>query len=259
MKAMYLAIVSLGVFVTPNAFGQFGPRTFTHDLNADNVPERITVSGSSVEITSPTSKIVRKYSVGAWNYVQFANLDSRPGDEVLVTNLQTINGVSMPARATVISYLINLAKPYSVDRPNYMQIRDLDGLPGQEVVFTNLWTLQGVPEPAQARIISSRNRTLTSYDVGRPNYMQFAELDGAPGEEMLFTSLRTINTFPQPAQATVLDFRLKTVQTFSVGAASSFKLVPRHGKAGNDIVFLRTTGAPITIFFNGATHTFAKK
>ena len=101
--------------------------------------------------------------------------------------------------------------------------------------------------------------TLTSYYVGRPNHMEFAELDGEAGDEMLFTSLRAINTFPQPAQVTVLDFRLKKVQTFSVGAASSYKLVPRRGKAGNDVVFQRNTGAPVTIFYNDATHTFAKR
>lgn len=258
MKTPFLpTIVSL--LLTSTAFAQFGPRTFSHDLNADNVAERISVSGATVQVTSPTSNIVRKYSVGAWNQLQFGEFDGRPGDEILITNLQTINGVPMAARATVISYLINLAKPYSVGTPNHLQIHDLDGLPGAEVVFTNLWTINGAAQSAQARIISSRYRTLTSYSIGRPNRKEFAELNGLPGDEMLFTSLWTINTIPQPAQATVLDFRNKKVQTFSVGAASSYRLVPRQGKPGHDVVFQRRTGAPITIFYNDATRTYAKR
>jgi hypothetical protein len=258
MKRAFLLTI-IGLLLTSTGFAQFGPRTFRHDLNADNVPENISVSGSTAQITSRTSKIVRKYSVGAWNYVQFAELNGRPGDEILVTNLQTIQGRPMAARATVISYLINLAKPYSVGNPNYMQIHDLDGLPGSEVVFTNLWVVQGVAQPAQARIISSRNRTLTSYYIGRPSRKEFAELNGEPGDEMLFTSLWTINTIPQPAQAAVVDFRNKRAQIFSVGAASSYSLVPRRGKAGHDVVFQRRTGAPITIFYNNATRAFARR
>lgn len=257
MKSTLLAIVLLSLVAGLPAFGQ-SPMTFRHDLNGDGAPEAISISGTNADITSPGAK-VRRYPVGDWNYVQFAELDGRPGDEMLITNLKSFSGVPQPARATVITFLINLAKPYSIGSPNYMQLRELDGQPGLEVVFTNLWSLQGVPQPAAVRILSSHHRTLTSYSVGGVNHMEFAEMDGQPGDEILFTSLRTINTIPQPAIAAVVDFRAKTVQKFSVGNATSYSWVRRKGKPGSEVVFTRRTGAPITVFYDDASHTFAKR
>jgi hypothetical protein len=215
----------------------FGQSIFNHDLDSDGLPETITINGTAVRITSRASSIVRQYRVSAWNSIQFAALNDRPGDEILFTNLRTINGNPLPSQATVIAYTFNLAKTYDVGSPNQVQLHELNGLPGAEVIFTNLRLINGLSQPAKVAVVNSRSRSLATYDIGSGAHLRFAELDGRPGDEMLFTNLRTINGAARPAQATVIAYAANLAKTYAVGSPNSVRLHELDERPGAEVIF----------------------
>jgi len=137
---------------------------------------------------------------------------------VLFTNVRSINGVGLPATATVLTARTQDVHTYQVGSPNAMQIADLDGQPGSEVLFTNVRSINGVGLPATATVLTIRTQDVHSYQVGSPNAMQIADLDGQPGSEVLFTNVRSINGVGLPATATVLTIRTQDVHSYQVGS-----------------------------------------
>lgn len=214
----------------------FADTTFKTDLNADGILETVTVGATSVQIAS-SGKPVRQYKISQWNYYGLAKLDDLPGEEIYFTNLRTLQGVGQPSQASVISYAANVVKTYDVGPPNGVQLRELDGEPGLEMVFSNLWTINGVPQPAEVTVISSRKRSVARYDVQKPNFMQFGELNGRPGEEMLFTNVRTINGSAQPGKATLVIYLINLVVTYDVGRPNFVQFHELDGYDGLEAVF----------------------
>jgi len=97
--------------------------------NFDGVPgvETATITGNSVRITSQNSNLDLQFTIGNWNQVQQVDLDGQPGNELLFTNVRSINGVGLPATATVLTARTQDVHTYQVGSPNAMQIADLDG------------------------------------------------------------------------------------------------------------------------------------
>lgn len=228
-----LAIISIALCLCSRSLAN---TTFKADLNADGILETVTVGVTSVQIAS-SGRPMRQYKISQWNYYGLAKLDDLPGEEIYFTNLRTIQGAGQPSQASVISYAANIVKTHDVGRPNRVQLRELDGEPGLEMIFSNLWTINGVPQPAEVTVISSRKHSVARYDVQKPNFMQFGELNSRPGEEMLFTNVRTINGSAQPAKATLVIYLINLVATYDVGRPNFVQLHELDGYAGLEAVF----------------------
>jgi uncharacterized protein YrzB (UPF0473 family) len=219
----------------------------------DGVPglEFATITADTVRITSLNSTVIRQYSVARWNRVQQLDLDGQPGNELLFTNLRTINGVAQSAKATVVTHRLGEVRTYDVGKPNHLEVFGLDDQVGKEVLFTNLWIVNGFPQPAQAIVLTHRIREVRTYNVGRPNHFEIVKLDNKPGREVLFTNLMRINGFPQFADATILTHRIHDVRTYNVGRPLYFRVTDLDGNAGDEVAFIKQDNvAVITHFLN---------
>lgn len=180
---------------------------------------------------------IRTYEVGKPNALQVVDLDGYSGSELLFTNLNVTGGVGQPAKASIVDSRLGQVRTYDVGRPNALQLVDLDGNSGPELLFTNVNVIAGVPQPAQATVVSSRSQSVQTYSVGQPNALQTAELDGSAGSEVLFTNLRTVAGVQQQVTATILSARNQQVSSYSAGAPNSFQIVELNGVAGNEVLF----------------------
>src|SRR5260370_1286364 len=93
--------------------------------------------------------------------------------------------------------------------PSRTLVGDLDGLGGLDVATITESTV---------RITSYRTGASADYAISRWSSVQLADLDGVPGQELLFTDLFSSGTTPQPATATVVTQRTKTVDSYDVGS-----------------------------------------
>jgi len=177
------------------------------------------------------------FEVGRVKDFRVAELDGAAGSEVLFTNMQSIAGVPQRARAAMLVYRRQQVDNYDIGQPNSLTLEELDGTAASEVVLTNLRTVGGVPQPAQVSILTGRTRTIDTFELGQPNAFQFAELDGAAGNEILFTNLNVSGGVGQPAKATLVNARLRQSRTFDVGTPNAVQLVDLDGIAGQEIVF----------------------
>jgi len=127
---------------------------------------------------------------------------------------------------------------YDAGRANRLQLVDLDGQPGSEMLFTNLFTINGFGQPAQATVITPRTGAAKTYDVGSPSSMMVAELDGAPGQELIFASGTSIS---------VLTHRTQEFTTYQTGRWNSFYVADFDGVAGDEIRVSLANGKLLTI------------
>jgi|GEM_PF-5094821 len=202
----------------------------------------VVVGGGAGELAQATVLSVRNgqattFEVGRVKDFRVAELDGAAGSEVLFTNMQSIAGVPQRARAAMLVYRRQQVDNYDIGQPNSLTLEELDGTAASEVVLTNLRTVGGVPQPAQVSILTGRTRTIDTFELGQPNAFQFAELDGAAGNEILFTNLNVSGGVGQPAKATLVNARLRQSRTFDVGTPNAVQLVDLDGIAGQEIVF----------------------
>ncbi len=211
--------------------------TISGDFDGTPGIEIASITGTSVRITSITTGAVRQYTVANWRSIQQADLDGQPGNELLFTNLLTINGFAQQAQATVLADRKRDVRTFDLGRPNRLQLVELDDQAGSEVLFTNLLTINGFAQPAQATVLTYSGRNVRTYELGRPNRMQLAELEGQPGSEVLFTNFLRINGVAQPAQVTILTHRGRDVRTYNVGNVADMELVELDGQPGSELLF----------------------
>jgi hypothetical protein len=177
------------------------------------------------------SQQAKTYSVGKPNAFQLADLDGNAGPEVLFTNVNVIAGAAQPAQATILSARAQSTRTYNVGTPNAFQIADLDGNTGGEVLFTNLSAIAGVGQSAKATVLNSRTQQAITYDVGRPNAMQLADLDGSWAWRT-FTNVNVVAGVPQIARDNP-QFPAAEVRTYESGRPNALSW-PVDGNAGSD-------------------------
>jgi DNA primase len=166
-----------------------------------------------------------------------SDLDGNLGDEVLFTNLNVTGGVGTSAQATILSSRTQQVRTFDVGKPNQYQLAELDGVDGNEVLFTNVHVSGGVAQPAVATVLTGRTLQANTYNVGKPDAFQVVDLDGVAGSEVLFTNLNSAAVTSQPAQATVLTAWSHQTTFYNVGHPNSFQVVELDGQAGAEVLF----------------------
>jgi glyoxylate utilization-related uncharacterized protein len=213
--------------------GRSGPEVlFTNVRTINGIPQP-----STAVVLTYAKREIRSYDVGNTNFLQVADLDGLNGPEVLFTNLRSINGSPQEATAVVLNHSSSSVQSYNIGRPLQMQIVDLDGRSGPEVLFTNVRTINGIPQPSTAVVLTYAKREIRSYDVGTPNSLQVADLDGLNGPEVLFTNLRSINGSPQESTAVVLNHSSSSVQSYNIGRPLQMQIVDLDGRSGPEVLF----------------------
>jgi len=192
---------------------------------------------AKASILTARSQQLRTYDLDEPNDMRFVELDGAAGEEVLFTNLLVSGGVGTRAQASILSARYQSIHDFDVQSPNAMQLAELDGVAGDEVLFTNVNVVGGVAQQAQATVLSGRSLQARTYDVGRPRAFQLAELDGVAGNEVLFNDLNLVGGAPELAVATLLNARTRTVRSFDVGRPRSFQLLDLDGTAGTEVLF----------------------
>lgn len=195
-------------------------------INGFAQPSRATVLDARQGIAST-------YDVGRASTMQAAELDGQPGDELLFTNLSTINGFPVASQATIVSQRSRTAKTFDVGSPSTLRVADLDGQPGQEVVFTNMASPLGRPLAATATILTARTGSLSTYDVGNPLYMTVADLDGQPGAELAFVGI---------GSAVVITARTGSRDVYQVPSWMFYLVQEQNSDGVNDLVFVLSNG-----------------
>jgi hypothetical protein len=76
-----------------------------------------------------------------------------------------------------------------------------------------------------------------TFDVGRPNAFELADLDGVAGPEVLFTNVNLVAGVAQLAQATVLTARTMQAKSFDVARPNTFQVIDLDGVAGLEVLF----------------------
>jgi hypothetical protein len=122
------------------------------------------VSGRQIAILTDTTAQITTLATGATHYynikfcisVHITSFDGKPGSEVLFTDVRAINGIGQRAHATVLTDRTQSVRTYDVGSPNAFQVVDLDGQPGNEVVFTN--TLK-----RQKTVLTDRTKSMITF------------------------------------------------------------------------------------------------
>lgn len=79
------------------------PLSIVADLDGVPAMEVASLENNRLVIRSAVGLPERTYNVGAFNRIHAADLDSKPGSELLLTNLQTVGTQIQESRATVVS------------------------------------------------------------------------------------------------------------------------------------------------------------
>ena len=205
---------------------------FTNVRTLNGVPQP-----ASTSILAYASDSLQTYDIGSPNQFDFVNLDGTGGDEIVYTNVRTVNGAAQPATATVLNHTDRRVNHYSVGSPNRVNFVNLDGAGGPEAVFNNMRVVGGVPQPATTSVLSYDDDLVSTYDVGAPNQYEFADLDGTGGVEIVYSNVRSVNGVPQRATATILNQTARNVKSYAVGSPNRLSIVDLDGVAGSELLF----------------------
>lgn len=211
--------------------------TITADLDGISPNETATLIGNFIEVRDAvTQTLIAKYQVPPTNFIQTAQLDGQPGLELLTTNLVLVNGVALPSMAAIVTHRTRSVRSYSVGSPNRCQIIDLDGITGDEAVFTNVVSINGFGQPAQAVVLTARTGATNTYPVNKPNRLDFENLDGLPGLEMRFSNVVSIDGFGQPAQMNIVTHRTGENRTYGLGSPNRIQSFDLDEYPGLEVV-----------------------
>ncbi len=221
------------------------PTTYYADV--DGVPgnEVINTTSNALSITYPRTGAVQTFSgLAPYNNVQFANLNQVPGDEILLTNRVSINGIPANSQnVTVISAVQNSARSFNVGPWTDYIMGEVNGQPGTDVVFHNAGGLFGGNHVA---VLMRQAGAIGVYPYD-PTYnfnnIQLIDLDGQPGDEILLTYRLNINGVPANSQnVTVITPAQNSQQSLNVGPWTDFLIGEVNGQPGTDLVFHNAGG-----------------
>jgi hypothetical protein len=152
---------------------------------------------------------------------------------LIVTNRRAIvivgdfDGVAGQDTASILDGQVTMILPRSTSIlnfkiPAFNQVSkiELDGLAGDELLFTNLLSINGFAQPAKATIITGRTNSIRTYDVGKVTACALIETNGLLGSEILFRHADDENILLTPATESMVIIH-GTPVTVPIGGGAS--------------------------------------